>query len=69
MPKIWIVTRPTQVSTLIDILFSANPAELENQFKGGLSGSEIVYWSFKKSEAKEYAEMLLRIRDIEKIGS
>lgn len=40
--KIWVVTKLTKRSTLIDILFSADMKRMELQFKGGLSGSEII---------------------------
>ena len=55
----WVVTKPTKRSTLIDILFSADMKRMELQFKGGLSGSEIIGTFTTKTEAEKAAKMAL----------
>jgi len=55
----WVVTKPTKISTLVDILFSADMKRMELQFKGGLSGSEIIGTFTTKSEAEKIAKMAL----------
>ncbi len=49
----WVVTKPTKHSTLIDILFSADMKRMELQFKGGLSGCEIIGTFTTKTEAEK----------------
>ena len=55
----WVVTKPTIRSTLVDILFSADMKRMELQFKGGLSGSEIIGTFTTKNEAEKVAKMAL----------
>lgn len=55
----WVVTKPTKRSTLVDILLSADMKRMELQFKGGLSGSEIIGTFTTKSEAEKIAKMAL----------
>ncbi len=57
--KFWVVTKPTKSSTLVDILFSADMKRMELQFKGGLSGSEIIGTFTTKNEAEKVAKMAL----------
>lgn len=57
--KFWVVTKPTKRSTLVDILFSADMKRMELQFKGGLSGSEIIGIFIIKIEAEKFAKMTL----------
>ena len=40
--KFWVVAKPNKNSQLIDILFNADMKRMELQFKGGLSGKEII---------------------------
>lgn len=55
----WVVTKPTKRSALIDILSSADMKRMELQFKGGLSGSEIIGTFTTKNEAEKVAKMAL----------
>ena len=55
----WVVTKPTKRSTLIDILFSADMKRMELQFKGGLSGSEIIGTFITENEVEKVAKMAL----------
>ncbi len=55
----WVVTKPTKRSTLIDILFCADMKRMELQYKGGLSGSEIIGTFTTKNEAEKVAKMAL----------
>ena len=55
----WVVTKPTKRSTLVDILFRADMKRMELQFKGGLSGSEIIGTFTTKNEAEKVAKMAL----------
>jgi len=57
--KFWVVTKPTKRSTLVDILFSADMKRMELQFKGGLSGIEIIGTFKMKNEAEKVAKMAL----------
>lgn len=55
--RIWIVTKKMSNETVLeDILFNSTPEGLERQFKGGLKGKEIIYWSFNEQEATEVAK-------------
>ena len=58
--KIWVVTKPTSKSGLIDILFETTIGGLENQFKGGLSENDIVATFTTEVEAKDLAKKLLK---------
>lgn len=40
--EFWVVTRPTEDSTLIDILFKSSVREMQNQYLGGLKAEEIL---------------------------
>jgi len=51
----WVVTKPTKHSKLIDILFSADMKRMALQFKGGLTGGEIIGIFTTKSEAEKVA--------------
>jgi hypothetical protein len=55
----WVVTKPTKNSTLADILFSADMKRMELQFKGGLTGKEIVGTFTTKDQATKVAKMAL----------
>lgn len=57
--KFWVVTKPSKNSELIDILFHAVMIRMELQFKGGLSGKEIIGIFTTKNEAEKIAKMAL----------
>jgi hypothetical protein len=57
--KFWVVTKPTKKSELIDILFHADMKRMELQFKGGLSGKEIIGIFTTRNEAEKVAKMAL----------
>lgn len=57
--RLWIVTYPGPKSTLTDILFSANVADLQKQFAGGLSPKDVFGMYDNQKEAKGHAESLL----------
>jgi hypothetical protein len=52
----WVVTKRC---TLADILFSADMKRMELQFKGGLSGSEIIGIFTTRIEAEKVGKMAL----------
>ena len=54
-----LVTKPSKNSVLIDILFNADIKRMELQFKGGLSGKEIIGIFTTKNEAEKVAKMAL----------
>jgi len=56
---IWIVTRPTQVSTLADIVFQTSVPLLANQFRGGLSPDDIMGVYLNEQEARAVGTSLL----------
>jgi hypothetical protein len=55
----WVVTKPTKRSTVVEIMFSADMKRMELQFKGGLTGGEIIGKFTTKSEAEKVAKMAL----------
>lgn len=60
--KFWVVTKPTNISTLADILFESHlsgQGGMEYQFLGGLKGEDIVGVFSKYEEAKAVADTLL----------
>lgn len=57
--KFWVVTKPNKKSELIDILFNADMKRMGLQFKGGLSGKEIISIFTTKNEAEKVAKMAL----------
>lgn len=63
MRTIWIVTYPNPNSTLVDVVFEADGARLELQFKGGLLGEDIYGFFCSRIEAESAAEQLLKVRD------
>lgn len=58
--KFWIVTKPTKVSTLGDILFKSDVHGLQLQFLGGLKSENIHGIYTDEAEAKQEAEKLLQ---------
>ena len=62
---LWIVTRPTRLSTLADICFETTlPDGLYNQFMGGLHPFNIVGCYISAEDAKREAERLLAVRNL-----
>lgn len=59
--KFWVVTSPTNVSTLGDILFQADVPYMMNQARGGLKESEILGIYEHKIEAERVAKKLLQL--------
>ena len=57
--KFWGVTKPSKKSELVDILFNANMKRMEIQFKGGLTGNEIIGIFTTKNEAQKVAKLAL----------
>ena len=57
--KFWVVTRPSEVSELVDILFPCTFERLLLQGRGGLTEDEIVGVYADEDEAKEAAAKLL----------
>ncbi len=57
----WVVTTPTEVSELGDILFEADIPYLYNQFRGGLKIEEIegLFQYKDKVHAEKFAQSLL----------
>ncbi len=54
--KFWVVTDPTPVSELGDILFQASPRDLDLQFKGGLTMDQNPTLFTEKAEAEAEAQ-------------
>jgi hypothetical protein len=59
MKTIWIVTKPTPLSTEADICFECTPHQLDLQFKGGLTSDEIYGWYAHEADARPLAKALL----------
>lgn len=57
--KFWVVTAPTDNSTLKDILFESDVLAMANQFKGGLKEDEVLGLFKDEKRAKEFATRLL----------
>lgn len=57
--RVWVVTYPTPKSQMEDIVFSANVAELQRQFAGGLDPKDVFGMYDNQKEARENAEALL----------
>lgn len=57
--KFWVVTKPSKKSELVDILFNADMKRMELQFKGGLTGNEIIGIFTTKNEAEKVAKIAL----------
>jgi len=60
--KFWVVTTPSKISELNDILFLANVAGMMVQAKGGLKEEDVVglYPQKDEAKAKEHANFLLK---------
>jgi hypothetical protein len=59
---IWLVTNPTALSTLADILYQTTLRGLELQFKGGLTAAENPTVFTDKAEAEVQARIRLDLR-------
>ena len=57
--RIWVVTKPTKISTLEDICFSADMRYLYLQFAGGLEPDNVHAFYTTEKEAKTAAKWLL----------
>jgi hypothetical protein len=57
--RVWVVLYPGPKSTLKDILFAANVAELQKLFAGGLSPKDVFGMYDNQKEAKGHADSLL----------
>lgn len=64
LDRIWIVTKPTPESEIVDILFSSTMDELELQFRGGLEAKNIVAIYTEEPEARRIAEGQLLVREL-----
>ncbi len=58
-PEFWVVTKPTDVSTLADIWFKSNPNHYANQIRGGLKEDEVAGFYNSEADATEVANKLL----------
>ncbi len=58
----WVVTMPTDLSTLGDVLFEANVAGMMLQALGGLRPDQIVGVSRSRENAEYVARQVLAIR-------
>lgn len=56
----WVVTRPSKISTLRDILFKSTWRGIRLQFLGGLKSGDIVGVWTSKEEAEKVAKRLLK---------
>lgn len=59
LTSIWIVTKPTRVSTVEDICFNTDAPGLALQFKGGLDPESIHAFYTSEQEAKGAAQWLI----------
>lgn len=63
MKKMWLVTWPTAISELADVLWECDWISLGNAFKGGLDGSEVCGLYHNEQQATNVAQSLLDVRD------
>ncbi len=57
--EIWVVTDPTPISTMADIFIETSIADLEFQFRGGLTVEENPTLFTKRDEAEAEARQRL----------
>lgn len=57
--KFWVVTKPSRVSGIRDILFLSNIKKMANQYLGGLDKEDIIGIYSNKKEAEVVAKKLL----------
>lgn len=63
LTRLWLVIRPSAVSTIDDICFACeSPTDLCHQFLGGLRGDEVLAMFTGADEAKTYAQDVLSRR-------
>lgn len=60
--KFWVVTKPTNVSTLGDIIFECDIKGLGNQFRGGLNSDDIVGWYDKETATRIATDLMRKIK-------
>ncbi len=58
--KFWVVTDPTPISTMADILFETSLAGLDWQFRGGLTSEANPTLFTERAEAEAEAHQRLR---------
>lgn len=61
--KFWVVTKPTELSVIEDILFETDIKSLFNQVRGGLKEEDIKGLFITKRTAESLANNILKIRD------
>jgi len=61
--RMWLVTFPTAISELCDVLWECNWTDLGNAFKGGLDGSEVYGLYTDEDAARKVAVTLMAQRD------
>jgi len=61
--SMWLVTKPTADSELVDILWECDWVHLGNWFRDGGDGSEIVGLYHHEQQARNVAMSLLAVRD------
>jgi hypothetical protein len=62
--KVWVVTAPTEVSELGDILFESRIGEMMLQARGGLDPDDVLMVTKNKSKANAYAQKVVANRAI-----
>ena len=55
--KFWVVTKPSEQSCLIDILFESTINGMANQYRGGLKEDEVLMFTHSKERAERMAKM------------
>lgn len=55
----WVVTRPSEISTMEDILFESNVLHFANQIRGGLYEEEVIGLYKDESKAVKTADQLI----------
>ena len=55
----WVVTKPTNLSTLEDIVFRSTPQEIGLQFLGGLKPTNVVAFYEDEFSAVEKGKLLI----------
>lgn len=64
---VWMVTKPTEYSELVDICFDIKVERIGYQFIGGLKPEEVVSIHTEEASAKREARALLRKRGPAKV--
>lgn len=61
LENIWVITKPTPNSEMVDICFETDMPGLWLQFAGGLRADEIIGLYTERQEAEKVAMKLLNI--------